>query len=487
MPPSYSIQETTGIVAQIENAAKTLPSSEVAAIVSNIGLHTPTEGLLGGVTYGSNFGEIIIELTPKQERTRSVEDIIAELRTKTETISGIEELNYITEDGGPSQAQDVEVKVKGDRFDKLIELSDVLKTELAQMDGVYDIRDDFRIGKSELRIHLKSEKAHQYGLTTLQIAQTVRTAIEGAKATTYREADEAIDVIVKYKEDTLTNLGELNNLLIATPTGAIVPLKDVVDIREEKGYSDIRRFAGERAITVYASVDREKTTPFEVNQALIGAFTDVEALYPGYQLDFRGLFDEIRDSFAELWKLFTVGLLLIYVVLGAQFKSFIQPVIIMFAVPFGMIGAMVGLLLSNATLSMVAMFGIVALSGIVVNDSIVLIDFINKYRERGYNKWYAILKGGSIRLRPIILTTLTTIIGLIPMAIGLGGKSPIWMPMAYTIIFGLALATTMTLFVMPALYAITTDLRGVFLKNPEERFQTVSDENLLGVAVPADD
>ncbi len=487
MPPSYGLQETTAVMAQIEAAAKTLPSSEVAAIVSNIGIHTPTSGLTEGVTYGSNFGEVIIELTPKQERTRGVDEIIVDMRKKTLTVSGVEELNYITQAGGPPQGEDVEVKVKGDQFDKLTELTDVLKTELAQLDGVYDIRDDFRIGKSELRIHLKPEKAHQYGLTTFQIAQTVRTAIEGAKATTYREADEAIDVVVKYEKDTLQNIAELNNLLIATPTGAIVPLKDVTDITEEKGYSDIRRFDGERAITVYASVDRQKTTPFEVNQALMSAFANVEALYPGYQLDFRGVFDEIVESFSDLRKLFVVGLLLIYVVLGAQFKSFIQPIVIMFAVPFGMIGAMFGLLLSNATLSMVAMFGIVALSGIVVNDSIVLIDFINKYRERGYNKWYAILKGGSIRLRPIILTSLTTIFGLIPMAIGLGGKSPIWMPMAYTIIFGLAFATTMTLFVMPALYAITTDLRGLVLRNPEERFRTVSDEDLLGEVVPADD
>ena len=487
MPPSYGMQETTAVMAQIEAAAKTLPSSEVAAIVSNIGIHTPTSGMLEGVTYGSNFGEVIIELTPKRQRTRSLDEIIASMRKETATVSGIEELNYITQEGGPPQGQDVEVKVKGPQFNQLIALAEVLKTSLTEMDGVYDIRDDFRTGKSELRIYLKPEKAYQYGLTTFQIAQTVRTAIEGAKATTYREADEAIDVVVKYEEDSLKNVAELNNLLIATPTGAIVPLKDVADITEEKGYSDIRRFDGERAITVSASVDRQKTTPFKVNQALISTFANVETLYPGYQLDFRGLFDEIRDSFAELWKLFIVGLLLIYVVLGAQFKSFIQPIVIMFAVPFGMIGAMFGLLLSNATLSLVAMFGIVALSGIVVNDSIVLIDFINKYRERGYNKWYAILKGGSIRLRPIILTSLTTIFGLIPMAIGLGGKSPIWMPMAYTIIFGLAFATTMTLFVMPALYAITTDLRGLVLKNPEARFQIVSDEDLLDAAVPADD
>ncbi|MCG9131393.1 efflux RND transporter permease subunit [Candidatus Poribacteria bacterium] len=487
MPPSYGIQETSAIVTQIEAAAKTLPSTEVAAIVSNIGIHTYNAGIVQGVSYGSNFGEVIVELTPKQERTRGVDAIIAALRKETATISGIEELNFVTQEGGPPQGRDVEVKVKGPQFNQLTALADVLKETLHQMDGIYDIQDDFRIGKSELRIYLKPEKAHQYGLTTFQIAQTVRTAIEGAKATTYREADEAIDVVVKYEEDTLQNLVELNNLLIATPTGAIVPLKDVADITEEKGYSDIRRFDGERAITVYASVDREKTTPFKATEALKETFANVESLYPGYQLDFRGVFDEIIESFSELWKLFGVGLLLIYVVLGAQFKSFIQPLIVLFAVPFGMIGAMFGLLLSNATLSIVAMFGIVALSGIVVNDSIVLIDFINTYRERGYNKWYAILKGGSVRLRPIILTSLTTIFGLIPMAIGLGGKSPIWMPMAYTIIFGLSFATTMTLFVMPALYAITTDLRGLVLRNPNARFQTVSDEDLLDAAVPADD
>ncbi len=487
MPISYGIQETTLVIAQLEEIAKELPSTEVAAIVSNIGLHTLTSGLVRGVTYGSNFGEVMVELTPKQERTREVDEIIASLRTKMAAISRIEQLNFITQEGGPPQGSDVEVKVKGPKFEKLTELAGVLKTTLAQMDGVYDIYDDSRTGKSELRIYLKREKARQYGLTTFQVAQTVRTAIEGAKATTYREADEAIDVIVKYEEDVLTNLAELNNLLIATPTGAIVPLKDVADIMVEKGYADIHRFDAERAISVYASIDRARTSAVKVNQSLISAFADVESLYPGYQLDFRGLFDEVVESFSELWKLFIVGLLLIYVVLGAQFKSFVQPIIILLAVPFGMIGAMIGLLISNATLSIVAMFGIVALTGIVVNDSIVLIDFINTYRERGFNKWRAILKGGSVRLRPIVLTTVTTIIGLIPMAIGLGGKSPIWMPMAYTIIFGLAVATLMTLFVMPALYAITTDVRRIFLKNPEARFRPVSDEELLGVAVPADD
>ncbi len=487
MPPSYGIQETTAVIAQLEDAAKKLPESEIAAIVSNIGLHTPTAGFMESITYGSNFGELIIELVPKQERTRNTDQIIASLRQNTTNISGIEELNFVKLQGGPPQGQDVEVKVKGTHFSQLVEIADQLKVTLGEIDGVEDIRDDFRIGKSELRIYLKPEKAALFGMTTMQVAQTVRNAIEGAKATTYREADEAIDVVVKYREDRLQTIAELKDLLITTPIGTIIPLKDVAVIAEEKGYADIRRFEGERAITVYASVDRTKSSPFQVNEILRSSFADIEALYPGYRLDFRGVFDEIIQSFSELWKLFIVGVLVIYVILGAQFKSFTQPVIILFAVPFGMIGAMVGLLFSNATLSMVAMFGIVALAGIVVNDSIVLIDFINKYRALGFNRWYAILKGGSIRLRPIILTSLTTIFGLLPMSLGFGGKSPIWTPMANTIIFGLAFATLMTLFVMPSLYAITTDIGNVFRKKTEKGYDTVSDRDMLGAAVPADD
>lgn len=487
MPTSYGIQETTAVIAQIEAIAETIPPNERAAIVSNIGLHTPTSGIRAGVTYGSNFGEVLVELTEKTQRERSVDQIIASLRTDVAKISGIEKLNFDKLEGGPPQGRDVEVKLKGPRFEQLTVLADTLKAKLNQMEGVYDIQDDFRIGKSELRVYLKTEKAHQYGLTTRYIAQTVRTAIEGAKATTYRNADERIDVIVKYREDTLQTVDELNALLVSTPTGSIVPLRDVAYIAEEKGYSDIQRFEGERAITVFASVDTAKTTAVEVNQELIRAFSDIESLYPGYRLDFRGIFDEIVESFSELWKLFIVAILVMYMILGAQFKSFGQPIIVLCAVPFGMIGAMVGLFIVGATLSLVAMFGIIALTGIVVNDSIVLIDFINNRRTRGDGKWRAILKGGSIRLRPILLTSITTICGLVPMALGLGGRSPIWMPIANTIIFGLAFATTMTLFVMPALYAITTDVRSFFLKNPEERFQPVSDEDLLGAATPADD
>jgi len=467
MPTTYGIKETTAVLSKVEEVAMSFPARERVAVVTNIGLLTPTSGV-EGMTVRSNVGEVLVELVPSGQRERSVDEIIAALRPNIADISGIEKFSFNKLQGGPPQGKDVEVKVKGKRFEQLIRITTLLKEELRQMDGVYDIQDDFLIGKSELRIRVKEEKAHQYGLNIFQIAYNVRNALEGNTTTTYRDADEAIDVVVKYPQGTLRTEEELMNLLISTPTGAIVPLRDVAEVHEEPGYAEIRRFEGERAITVSASVDKSKTSAFKVNQALTEAFSNIESMFPGYRLDFRGVFDQTREAFAELWKLFVVGILLLYTILGTQFKSFLQPVIVLFAVPFGIIGAMVGLLAVGATLSMIAMFGIVALSGIVVNDSIVLIDFINKYRQRGYNKWRAILKGGGVRLRPIILTSVTTVSGLIPMAIGLGGKSPIWMPLASTIIFGLSAATFLTLFVMPALYAITTDLHTLIEhKQPE--------------------
>lgn len=485
MPTSFGLTETSAVLTKIEEIAMSLPSDERVAVISNIGMLTPTSGM-DSTTLRSNAGEVLVELVPKDQRVRSVDEIIESLREKTVAIGGVDKLTFDKLQGGPPQGQDVEVKVKGEHFDTLQKIAGLLKDELHKMDGVYEIRDDFLTGKAELQIRINEEKAHQYGLNVFQIAYTMRNALEGNITTTYRDADESIDVVVKYNQGSLRTIADLQELLIATPTGTIVPLKDVAEVHEKQGYMEIRRFENERAITVFARVEKEMITAVEANQALIRAFSNVGSMFPGYRLDFRGVFDQINESFAELVKLFVVGLLIIYVILGTQFKSFLQPIIILFAVPFGTIGAMVGLLAVGSTLSMIAMFGIVALAGIVINDSIVLIDFINRYRDRGYNKWRAILKAGSIRLRPIILTSVTTVCGLIPMATGLGGKSPIWMPLASTIIFGLSAATLLTLFVMPPLYAIIADIRALFIRK-ERRISVSMDKEFPDATVPADD
>ena len=487
MPPSFGMNETSEVISQLEQVAASIPPEERVAIVSNLGLHTPTSGILAGTTFRSNVGEVLVELVPKDQRKRSVDDIVDELRPQIAKVSGIEKLTIDKLQGGPPSGADVDVKIKGQDFRELKRISEMLQTELRQMDGVYEIQDDFLVGKSELRVHVKEEKAHQYGLNVFQIAYNVRNAIEGNITTTYRDADEAIDVVVKYSDGALKAVSDLGQLLIATPAGEIIPLRDVAEVREERGYVEVRRFDGERAITVNASVDSDRTTAVEVNQALIATFAGIESMFPGYRLDFRGEFDQIQESFADLVQLFVIGVFLIYVILATQFKSFLQPVIILLAVPFGIIGAMIGLLAVGATLSMIAMFGIVALAGIVVNDSIVLIDFINRYRRNGSGRWRAILRGAGVRLRPILLTTITTVCGLIPMAIGLGGKSPIWMPLASTIIFGLTFATLLTLFVMPALYAITTDINALFARKPFPAERPATEDLPVGAEISADD
>jgi multidrug efflux pump len=457
LPPSAGLTRTSEVLAEIERQAMTLPEHEVIAVVANVGLLTPLSGM-ETMSIRTNVGEVLVELVPKDQRTRSVDDVIRELREKIGGVSGVDKLSFAKMQGGPPQGQDVEVKVKGPRLEDLQALGDMLQAKLATMAGVYDIRNDFTAGKPELRVRVDPDRARRYGLDVTQVAYIMRAQMDGVTTTTYRDADEAVDVLVK------TNGGDLGgeallDMDVLTPTGGPVPLRAMATLDHGVGYAELRRFEGERAITITASVDSAIANAVDVNEDLIAAFADIGALYPGYRLDFRGSFDQINESFGNLWKLFIIGILMIYVILGAQFRSFLQPVVIMFAVPFGVVGAMVGLLIIDATLSMVAMFGIVALSGIVVNDSIVLIDFINRYREKGYGKWRAIMRGGAVRFRPIMLTSVTTIAGLLPMALGLGGKSPIWMPLAVTIIFGLATSTLLTLFMMPAMYGILLDIR----------------------------
>ena len=464
MPTSFGIKETSAVMKEIEQQVISSPENdEIIAAITNIGLHTPTT-VMQSSSLRSNIAELTVELVPKYDprRKHTTDQIIDNLRERFKDFGGPANILFTKMEGGPPQGKDVEVKIKGKRFETLREISSLLQSKLRQIDGVSEIQDDFRLGKPEIRIRVKQEKASQYGLSVFQIAHSVRNALEGNICTTYRDADEAIDVIVKYNTKLLNTVTELSNLLITTPAGGIVPLRDVAEIREESGYAEIHRFENERSVTVSATVDKKQISAFDVNQKLIQEFNDIEPLYPDYQLDFRGIFDQIQESFRELIQLFMVSILLMYAILGAQFKSFLQPIIIMFAVPFGVIGAMVGLLCTGAALSIIAMFGIVALSGIVVNDAIVLIDFINKRRSENESVTEAIVIGSGLRLRPIMLTSVTTISGLIPMAIGLGGKSPIWVPLAYIIIFGLFFSTLLTLFVMPNLYAITDDISNFF-------------------------
>ena len=272
-----------------------------------------------------------------------------------------------------------------------------------------------------------------------------------------------IDVVVKYQPEAVQNVKDIENLKITTLSGELIPFRNFATIAVEPGYTSIRRYKQERAITLTASVDRNTTSLESVDTLLKQELKDLLRRFPGYKTRFESIFAEFQEYQTMILQLFLFGVLLIYFILGTQFKSYIQPIIILFAIPFAFLGAVAGLLLTalftvtKPVFSVITLYGIVGLAGIAVNDSIVMVTFMNNARQKGVSRWRSIVQSGRLRLRAIILTSITTMSGVFPMMMGLGGKSEIWAPMASTIFFGLGCATILTLFIMPTLYAIIVD------------------------------
>ncbi len=454
------IDETDGIISKIEKMAMNLPQREVTAVLSRTGI------IIGDYTVerGTHVGEVMVDLVEEEERDRMSDDIIAELRSQVEKVSGITSLDFGKVETGPPVGAAVAVQVRGADFVVLEPAAEDIKKILANVPGVKDIRDDLELGKNEIRIHIDREKAALYGLTNRQIARAVKGAFEGLEATTFRTGGEEVDVIVKFEEADRRGVADFERIKLRTPQGQLIPFYNVADVRIERGYARIVRRDFERTIMVSAGIDANVTKSTTVNRLIEAKVPELRARHPGIEIKLGGEYEKTEESFSSLARSFVIAIVLIYVILGTQFKSFSQPLVIMFTVPFSFIGVVLGLLIMGYPFSLVAFVGVVALAGIVVNDSLVLIDFINRSRRGGTSRWRAIIQSGKIRMRPILLTTITTILGLLPMGLGIGGKSRVWGPMANTIIWGLSFATILTLFFIPAFYAIMDDLVGWFFR-----------------------
>ena len=456
MPVGTRLETTDDVIREFEAVTLAMPKSEVKEVITRTGWHEVENNFN---ERNGNLGMLHIELTEAKDRDRTLDEIIAELRQKFSRITGPDQIGFQTRDEGPPAGKDVEVIVKGKYFAELEAITDELKSELAKTPGVTDINDNYALGQEEIKLYIDEDKASEYGLTLQQIAFTARNAFEGTKATVFRDGDEEIDVVVKFSESARTTLKDVEDLKLMGAMGVSVPLRDVAQLSVAQGYSTIHRYKGERAITITANVDEEIASGVSVNQRLRARFDKISPRYPGYTLESGGEFAEFQQVFSDIPVFFAFGVMLVYFILGTQFRSFLQPLIILMTVPFAFIGAMVGLITSGNPLSVASTYGLVALAGIVVNDSIVLVEFINRQRSAGTGKWQAIINAGRTRLRPILLTSITTVCGLLPMALGVGGKSATWMPMASTIVWGLSVATLLTLFVIPAFYAISDDIR----------------------------
>ncbi len=456
LPEGTALEQTDAVMSELDRLARaTVPAEDLVSVTTHAGfLMTETEWF-----FKANFGQLDIQLTEPKTRERTLDDIMAALRPVLDRVPGPDSVELVPVNSGPPAGGDVELKLQGPDLARLDQLSEVVRAELAQVDGVEDIRDDYLLGKKELRVTVDPERAALYGVSEAQVGMALRAAYDGAEATRYQDDGEDVPVLVRYPREARRDMGWLDRTMVATASGGLVPFREVADITVGRSIDAVRRYQGERTITMTANVDKTRNTAINAVTETKRRLADFSARFPGYRIDYTGEFQEFQRSLEALGFLSVVGLLLVYMILGTQFGSFLQPIIIIgFTFPGAMFGSAVALLVTGTPLSILTMYGLVALLGIVVNDSLVLISFINAERERGLDVHEAILSAGRLRLRPILLTTVTTVFGVLPMALGLGGKSEVWAPLATTIAFGLVFATATTLLVIPPVYRVFADL-----------------------------
>jgi multidrug efflux pump subunit AcrB len=449
---------TREAAAVIEKAAVDLP--ELKFVFSLVGSQLDDDMVMP--TSQSHAAQVFIELGPIEERTRTSEDVLEELRRKTAEIPGVEKLKYTTIQGGPGGAA-IQLEVSGDRIEDLRAIATAYKAKLAEFEGVYDITDDFDAGRREVQIELY-DSARALGLTTASLATQIRAAFYGFEARKIQRGREDVKIMVRYPEDFRRRVHDVESMHIATPDGASIPFREVARLVEGIGYSTITRKDQRRTVTVLADINEDVTNAQLVIGALTSEFPATLAEYPGVDMQFTGRQEETMKSFGSLRIGFAVACAMIFVILTAIFRSYLQPMIIMAAIPFGLIGAVIGHWLMGYPLTIMSMIGLVALTGIVVNDAIVLVNFINVRIREGGEPFASVVEAARLRLRPIMLTSITTVLGLGPLVLEQSFQARFLIPMAISVSAGLIFATVLTLLAVPALYMIVLDSKALTVR-----------------------
>ena len=490
MPQGTPVDATGEAVAKLEAGAARLRQRllaetghdyflHVSATVGDLPMAARSNGPLGPAAGAAqpNVGEVAIELLPTQQRIYSSEQLGLLWRDATGPIPEAVDVNFQMSVMTPGS--DVDVQLAGPDLDRLRAAAEEVRQRLLGYAGVYEVTDTFRAGKEEMKLGIKPA-AETLGLTLQDLGRQVRQAFYGEEAQRIQRGRDDIRVMVRYPRDERRSLGDLENMRIRTPDGGEVPFSQVAVVEPGRGFASIRRVDRNRAVNVTASVDASVTSAGEVIADLdTRILPEVLARYPGVFYTFEGVMAEQRDAVGGLQRGFVLALLMIFALLAVPLRSYVQPLIIMSAIPFGLIGAVWGHLLLDLNVSMMSMFGLVALTGVVVNDSLIMVDFINRARatHAGVGRMaeqagggpadrrafetaglaLAVREAGVSRFRPILLTSLTTFFGLAPMMWDRSFDTAFMVPMAVSLGFGVLFATFITLILVPTSYMILDD------------------------------
>ncbi|MEJ2174210.1 MAG: efflux RND transporter permease subunit [bacterium] len=454
MPASAPIETTLARVETLEREVRTrLRPGEARALTSLAGVKfTDTEPL-----YGDAYGQVIVSIAPRAEGLRDVEEIVEALRADLSRLSGPGRISFTTLSGGPPISKPVRVRVRNDDAAELRAATDALLGIVRGIPGTKDVTDDDVPGRPQLVLDLDREAVRAAGLNPGLVARLVRLHVDGEIVAQMRDQGEKLEVRVRASPRNAPDIARILDDPIAlaavdgTPAGTTT-LRALVRAETRTGKGVIKHYNLRRSITVEADIERKLTDTVTVNNAIRAAWEKVQERYPQTTLDFSGELDDIQESLDSMGVLFLLGVGLIYVILAAQFRSYWQPAMILVTVPLAFTGVVFGLLVSRNPLSLFTLYGVIALTGIAVNAAIVLIDAANRRRRQKMSVLHAAVYAARRRVVPILITSFTTIAGLLSLAIGLGGKSLIWGPVAASIVWGIGFSTVLTLFVMPLLY-----------------------------------
>ena len=457
-PEGTTFSITREAIERLENAANVVnkkygDQGKDGTII--LGIYSET-GEKGG---GSNKGFVRLTLVPPEDRDIHSLDIMNYWRKETGTIYNALKVSYNSEGGLAMPVKDMEIFLTGKNFNTLTAATIDMQNKLQDYQGAYDIESDYKPGKRELNIHLK-QQGMIMGITLHTLASQLRQGFFGTEVLKIQRGRDSIDVEVKYAKDERANLGDLFKTRIRTPSGHEVPFETIASVTMKRGMSEIKRRDRKRRIRITCTVDKTITTPIKLQHEISkNDLPDLAKQYPDVQIFFKGSNDEQNQSLNSLANGYIFAMVGIYMVLAIIFRSYMQPLLIMAAIPFGIIGAVFGHYIIGFPLSMLSVFGIVALSGVVVNDSLVMIERINEGVRNNMSILESVQDAGPRRFRAIIITSMTTIAGLLPLLAEKSLQAQSLKPMAISLAAGLIFATFLTLFIIPCLYLMLNDTR----------------------------
>jgi len=497
MPPGTTLKATDDTVRKFEAAL--LKIQETKDVTVNIGSSEDKNSLeeTAVQTLGSHQAQILINLKKKTRllpflpsNQRSTDDVIHLLKSTVEKGDlGGASIEYVAQEtslgSAVEQGAPIAIEIKGPQIYRLTDIAAGLQSELRRINGVYGIKNSMPAASPETKLHILKDKASLYGLSVRDIAVTAQVALKGYVATKFKDKtnQEDIDIRIRLRPEDRSEFSNLRRILIHSPLGFDISMSDVAYLTKGTGPTEIRRIDQQRSIIISANI--YKRSVGEISKAIEKIIAAKTSVIPKeYTIELAGEQQKMQESFQSLAFALILAITLVYMIMAAEFESLWQPLLIMFTVPLSLIGVAFFLFITNTPLSVVAYLGIIMLGGIAVNNGIVLIEFINELSKEGYSPYNCVVEASKTRLRPILMTSMTTILGLLPLALGIGEGAELQAPMALTVMGGLFSATFLTLIVIPSIYLIIVErILGAPSQRPE--LKPVKDEPLISPELEA--